>query len=215
MKKALFFSILIHLLVFLLFWRIVINSSVPTQKEKLFQVSMVTANEYNTMMVEAGYAPVNKNIDLPEIRINEEDIIQQDEMESTKLTDRKYEIIPENILEPKKTNVVLPGIGKELTTISGDEISDNKFYKLSGIVTTRRIMIKYIPTYPKGYHLNTDVVLEISVNANGDITDVNVIKKGGPPFDEISVNAAKKWKFEPLPSSGIQKGTLTFFYRLK
>ncbi|NIA22692.1 MAG: TonB family protein [Proteobacteria bacterium] len=215
MTKAISISVLIHLIVFLVFWRIVINSSVPIQKEKLFQVSMVTANEYNRMMVESGYAPINKEIDLPESKISEEDIIRQDEMESTKLTDKKYEIIPKNILEPKKTNVVLPGIGKELTTISGNDISDNKFYKLSGIVTTRRVMVKYFPTYPKGYHVNTDVVLGISVNSRGDITDVNIIKRGGVPFDEISVNAARKWKFEPLPSSGIQKGTLTFFYRLK
>ncbi len=215
MNKALTISILIHLVIFLILWKIAVNLTTTVKQEKMFEVSMVTADEYNNLMTKSGYTTVNKNMDLPESKITSEDVIREDEMESTELSDVKREVIPTNILEPQKTNAILPGIGKELTTISNNTGSENNFYKLSGIVTTRRITIKYLPKYPKGYHINTDVVLNISVDEKGNIISATVAKKGGAPFDEISIKAAEKWKFEPLPSSGIQKGKLTFFYRLK
>ena len=215
MKKAILISILIHIIIMILFWKVNINKNITVRTETFFEVSMLTSDD---IIGPGEVLPDNyttENIDLPIIH-SENELIQEDEMESPEIFDEKKNIIPLNVIEAKKEKIVLPGIGKEISTISraGAE-KRNRIYELSGIINTRRIIVKYIPTYPENYHINTDITIEISVDEKGEIVMTSILKKGGVPFDKISLDAAKKWKFAPLPGSGIQKGKLTFFYRLK
>ncbi len=167
MKKAILISLLIHTIILLLLCKVNINKNITVRTETFFEVSMLTSEE---IMGPGEVLPDNyttENIDLPIIH-SENELIQEDEMESPEIFDEKKNIIPLNVIEAKKEKIILPGIGKEISTISraGAE-KRNRIYELSGIINTRRIIVKYIPTYPKGYHINTDVTIEISVDEKG------------------------------------------------
>jgi TonB family protein len=62
------------------------------------------------------------------------------------------------------------------------------------------------PAYPKdalAQHINGKVVLLIDIDAQGNPTNV-VVDRSEPPgvFDQVSVDAARKWKFQPAIKDG-------------
>jgi TonB family protein len=62
------------------------------------------------------------------------------------------------------------------------------------------------PAYPKdavAQHINGKVVLLIDIDAQGNPTNV-VVDKSEPPgvFDQVSIDAARKWKFQPAVKDG-------------
>jgi TonB family protein len=63
------------------------------------------------------------------------------------------------------------------------------------------------PAYPKdalAQHISGKVVLLIDIDAQGNPTNV-VVDKSEPPgvFDQVSIDAARKWKFQPAVKDGI------------
>lgn len=63
------------------------------------------------------------------------------------------------------------------------------------------------------------VVVEISVDKNGNVTRARAILKGSTIQDESlwksAENAARKAKFDPKPGSAIQTGTITYKFKLQ
>jgi TonB family protein len=62
------------------------------------------------------------------------------------------------------------------------------------------------PAYPKdalAQHINGKVVLLIDIDAQGNPTNV-VVDRSEPPgvFDQVSIDAARKWKFQPAIKDG-------------
>jgi TonB family protein len=62
------------------------------------------------------------------------------------------------------------------------------------------------PAYPKdalAQHINGKVVLLIDIDAQGNPTNV-VVDRSEPPgvFDQVSIDAARKWKFQPAMKDG-------------
>jgi TonB family protein len=62
------------------------------------------------------------------------------------------------------------------------------------------------PAYPKdalAQHINGKVVLLIDIDAQGNPTNV-VVDRSEPPgvFDQVSIDAARKWKFKPAVKDG-------------
>jgi TonB family protein len=62
------------------------------------------------------------------------------------------------------------------------------------------------PAYPKdalAQHINGKVVLLIDIDAQGNPTNV-VVERSEPPgvFDQVSIDAARKWKFQPAIKDG-------------
>jgi TonB family protein len=62
------------------------------------------------------------------------------------------------------------------------------------------------PAYPKdalAQHINGKVVLLIDIDAQGNPTNV-VVDKSEPAgvFDQASIDAARKWKFQPAVKEG-------------
>jgi TonB family protein len=62
------------------------------------------------------------------------------------------------------------------------------------------------PAYPKdalAQHINGKVVLLIDIDARGNPTNV-VVDRSEPPgvFDQVSIDAARKWKFKPAIKDG-------------
>ena len=58
-------------------------------------------------------------------------------------------------------------------------------------------------TYPEGLApQHADVILIVTLDAQGNVTDVKVETSGGAAFDEAAVQAVRKWTFSPATKNG-------------
>ncbi|MCK4353518.1 energy transducer TonB [candidate division WOR-3 bacterium] len=113
--------------------------------------------------------------------------------------------IPEEVTPEKQ----VPSVGEEVNV---------DIYTITGELATRQVIYKILPEYPKGYNIETKVSVKLFVLPDGDLERMKLVKRGGEPFDEITLYALRKWKFEPLPENIpqiIQQGIITFIYKLR
>jgi len=54
-------------------------------------------------------------------------------------------------------------------------------------------------------HINGIVVLTISVDANGNVTCVQLVS-GHPLIVGVAIDSVRRWKFQPYGSNGIKRG---------
>lgn len=106
----------------------------------------------------------------------------------------------------------LADLRKRITANDGS----NGGYSLSGEIINRKILNQIIPDYPAGLQQNSEVEILFEVNPDGSVRDnVIITKKGGPQLDQVSLEAIKKWKFNPITGEHIQSGTIKFKYKLE
>lgn len=71
----------------------------------------------------------------------------------------------------------------------------------AGVVTKRKIKTKVVPEYPeiaRQLHLEGKVKIQVTISADGRVTDTKVIG-GHPVLAQAAIEALKKWRFEPAP----------------
>ncbi len=93
-----------------------------------------------------------------------------------------------------------------------------KPYLIEGDISKRRLIYQVLPEYPGGYNIETDVRVEVFVAPSGKVTKTYLLKKGGDVFDRATLDAIREWRFEKLPPrlpQEVQKGIVTFMYRLR
>lgn len=106
----------------------------------------------------------------------------------------------------------LAGLRKRIAA----EDSDSGGYTLSGEIINRTILNKVIPEYPAGLQQNSEVELQFEVTPEGKVGDnIVIIKKGGAQLDQVSLEALRQWRFNPISGEFIQTGVITFSYILK
>ncbi len=90
--------------------------------------------------------------------------------------------------------------------------------QLEGEVANRPIQRKVTPKYParaKRMGWEGIVVLSFSVDENGNVFNIRVVRSSGyPVLDRAAVNALKQWKFAPKPGVPEEKGRLTVRFTL-
>jgi len=96
------------------------------------------------------------------------------------------------------------------------EDSDSGGYTLSGEIINRTILNKEIPEYPEGLQQNSEVEISFKVTPDGKVGDnIVILKKGGAQLDQVSLEALRQWRFNPISGEFIQTGVITFSYKLK
>ncbi|MDP8220371.1 MAG: TonB family protein [Candidatus Stygibacter frigidus] len=106
----------------------------------------------------------------------------------------------------------LAGLRKRIAA----EDSDSGGYTLSGEIINRTILNKIIPEYPEGLQQNSEVQIQFEVTPEGKVNDnIVIIKKGGAQLDQVSLEALKQWRFNPVSGEFVQTGVITFTYKLK
>lgn len=96
------------------------------------------------------------------------------------------------------------------------EDSDSGGYTLSGEIINRTILNKVIPEYPEGLQQNSEVEIRFEVTPEGKVSDnIVIIKKGGAQLDQVSLEALRQWRFNPITGEFVQTGVITFTYKLK
>lgn len=85
--------------------------------------------------------------------------------------------------------------------------------QLEGEVANRQILNRVKPVYPKKAKQEGregTVVLAFSVDANGNVFNIQVIRSSGyADLDNAAITALQQWKFAPKPGKPEEKGRLT------
>jgi hypothetical protein len=90
-------------------------------------------------------------------------------------------------------------------------------FTISGEVSTRTILWKVLPQYPKGLQQEATLRFRFSVSPEGSVHDIIPLQKAAPQLEAITIQALYKWKFTPLPppSKDMQEGVISFIYKLE
>ncbi len=85
--------------------------------------------------------------------------------------------------------------------------------QLEGEVANRQILNRVKPIYPKRAKQQGwegTVVLSFSVDANGNVFNIQVVRSSGyADLDNAAIQALQQWKFAPKPGKPEEKGRLT------
>ena len=74
-----------------------------------------------------------------------------------------------------------------------------------------------LPTFPSGVTKEATVRLAFTVSREGGVISVTPLTKGHPQFEKVSMEALRKWRFNPLDkglSQKNQEGIITFRFEL-
>lgn len=200
MKKAILYSFFIHIALVILFYFIPVEISF-----------------YKPEFVEVGLLTPSKAV----IPAKEKLVTIKKEKELVTLPESKSKPeLPEGVKKGEKEPAVKVIEEKEVereTPSLGDAI-ESKLYTIIGEISKRKVIDKVIPQYPHGYNVQTEVSYELFVAPDGSIEKMILVKRGGEPFDKITLDALRQWKFERLAPNlpqKTQKGIITFIYRLE
>lgn len=58
------------------------------------------------------------------------------------------------------------------------------------------------PASKLGEHIETNVVVFVTVETDGSVSDAQVVESGGPAFDEAALDTARTWRFSPAQRGG-------------
>lgn len=98
------------------------------------------------------------------------------------------------------------------------DASGKKGFTVAGEISTRKLLNFVKPEYPKGLNENTVVKLRISVNPDGSVATIEVVKTGGIQFDQSAIQAVREWRFQRLPSKVeqlAQSGIVTIYFQIR
>lgn len=104
---------------------------------------------------------------------------------------------------------------ERLNSLIGDMEESPSAYFLEGEIRQRTILNEVIPEYPEGLQRNATVRVQFDVHPNGRVGEMVIIKKDEPVLEELSLESLSQWRFNPIPQDVVQKGIITFIYRLK
>ncbi len=171
-----------------------------------------------------------QDIELPERRqleLDEEKIVEEVKPQ----VEKKFEGIP---IPSKPTNLKLP-TEKTATTYSPfrkeeKEVTANLFkkdaervlanakMKLSIPQQEREIYHKKLPEFPPDVQREATIKIKFTVLPNGLIGSTFLLQKGDTQLENLTLEAFRTWRFNPLPAYVEQKeqtGVITFHFKLK
>lgn len=128
---------------------------------------------------------------------------------SIELSESQIDVQPEINVQPTKPVVAPPPVATKAPVNP---------IQLEGEVANRPIIKKVLPKYPKRARKmgwEGTVVLAFSVDADGNVYDIQVVRSSGyPDLDQAAIAALRQWKFAPMPGTPEQKGRLTVRFTL-
>jgi len=157
---------------------------------------------------EAVYVPKSKEIAISDLDINDR-IGTSSEIKSN---------LSEDIIGSAEDEAVIPETEGFLASLSdrlSDGSGDSSVYILEGDISNRTLLTKTMPEYPENIQESAKVKIKFSVLKNGDITDLMVVKKADPVFENECMKVLKNWKFNAISEDIIQTGFITFIFDLE
>ena len=82
---------------------------------------------------------------------------------------------------------------------------ENQNYRVGGDVAAPKLLNRVEPSYPQAARkarIDGVVVLEATLTASGDVTDIAVLKSVHPLLDAAAVRAVRQWRYSPATKNG-------------
>lgn len=86
-------------------------------------------------------------------------------------------------------------------------------FKLEGEVVNRQLLKKVIPKYPDDMQRDGVVSLKFTVLPDGTVSDILIIKKSDPVFENLSISSLNQWRFNR--SDKKNTGIISFHFKLE
>jgi len=119
------------------------------------------------------------------------------------------------------TETPAEAVGQAKETAPSEDVGTpgtNQPFTIEGDAAKRTIVNQKIPRYPSGLQREAVVKIRFTVLPDGHVRAMLPIQKGDPTRDEITMQALRHWRFNPLPPGAEQKnvqGIITFRYELQ
>ncbi len=107
--------------------------------------------------------------------------------------------------------------GIQPTTDVGSPASPAQPFTIEGKAAERTILKQVIPEYPSGLEKEAVIRVRFTVLPDGRVGQMIPVQKDYPQLEEVTIDALKQWRFNPLPPSAEQttvQGIITFRYEL-
>jgi TonB family protein len=96
---------------------------------------------------------------------------------------------------------------QKAATPAPPEVREGDFVELTAEVVPPRKISGRLASYPEGAaekKLQGKVTVELTVNEQGEPSDLKVVESAGPPLDEVVVQAFSKYRYEPAVKNGVK-----------
>lgn len=136
------------------------------------------------------------------------------------LDDDNIKVEPEKITkeQDKEMNETNPFVQTDNENQIGPGNSNEGFDLDFGGQNIRKIYSYIIPEYPSGVNKDADVKLRFTILPDGTVGQIFTLVKADAKFEQVAIQALKKWRFEPLPKNKEQKNqtaTIIFPFRIQ
>ena len=82
-------------------------------------------------------------------------------------------------------------------------VANYKVYDVGGSVKAPRPLSTPMPPPPDSINKALKILVSFVVAPDGSVTDIKLVKKSTPDFDDFAKSVVSKWKFEPATKNGI------------
>lgn len=96
---------------------------------------------------------------------------------------------------------------------SGGSSEGTSSFSLEGEVINRQLIRKKVPEYPEGMMKDGTVSLKFTVLPDGSVSDIVIIKKSDPIFENLSISSLNQWKFNR--SDKKNTGIISFHFKIE
>jgi outer membrane biosynthesis protein TonB len=213
-KKAYIYSIIIHLLIFL-----IVLFLIPKPKSKTIDILEIQIGDRFGEGQGLGMKgePLNEKIEHPKTQVEKESAVEDKTKKNVDVPKTKAQFDEPKISQ--KNKVDNSKVKNESTTQSASETSGNQgsgFDIQWGGKGKRKIYKYIIPPYPDGVQVEANVKLRFTILPDGSVTRITPLVKTHPILESVSMNALSKWRFEPLDDGDYEQTvTIIFPFRLK
>lgn len=235
-------AILIHLIILLLFIYLKINFPARLEVENIEVIaidqfldtteSTKTSEEQtkSSIPAESQAMSAQSKISLPVSSHNYDDVMKISTLPMKKEKQINQRLMNDQIDESFGNNTSLkPSTDQKLnTSVSGkgnsqyiNQIGKNSSgngegsssYNLEGEVINRQLLRKKLPEYPEGLMKDGTVSLKFTVLPDGSVSDIVIIKKSDPIFENLSISSLNQWKFNR--SDKKNTGIISFHFKIE
>jgi TonB family protein len=114
----------------------------------------------------------------------------------------------------KSANIGKDDVGNKAAPGTTGSPSGGNNYLLEGLSKDRKPIYEILPPSSM-VKSEAHVKISFSVLSDGSISNINLIKKGDPELDALTIEYFRKWKFNQATDNQTQQGSITFIYKLK
>ena len=235
--KYFVFSFFIHFLLILILTQLACPKNPHLNKIKLNITYQITKSKTVTSKYEEHQKKISKNNELHAEEISSiseklpEKIFSEANIENkihSNITNFNDELPLPSKTESKKRETVDYKIKKnnelpipKAKKIGKSDLNDTQtmgdFFQIEGDLENRMILNKPAPESVTNLSEDIEIKFQMKVDDKGNVIEVLPIKKGHFLAEKNSIEALKKWKFNPLPKleeNSIQSGIITIYFKI-